>query len=227
MYDDQFQNSEEEREAAQDRIDRIRGGGSPPPAAGRGLGAEADAFGDLEGDAISRVRERSRAARAALEDIEAPSRARTPAGRGARGAAMIAGIVVIGVVVIVVIILAAKLVGGGGGGLSLPFLATDTPTPTVTPTPTETALPTETATPTKEAPALALPPLTCIFQSGEGCYDYCQNPDNAGECDSAKEFIRAQGADPDVWLECLAPGPGPNQGNPQQCLEDAWRANNP
>jgi hypothetical protein len=227
MYDDEYLSGDEEADAARDRIDRIRRGGAAPSPSEQPV--YDDALGDVESDALSRARSRARVAREVLgtEEPEPVGRGRTPATRGRQGLLMILGIVAIGVLVVVVIVLASQFLKGEGGGFTLPFMATDTPTPTATSTPTETPLPTETATPTKEAPKLALPPLTCIFQSGTGCYDYCQDEGNASECDSAKDFVRAQGADPDAWFECLSPGPGPNEGNPQQCLEDAWRAANP
>lgn len=227
MYDDQYRDGSGEREEAESRIDRIRRGAGQAPS------AEPEPVYDdtLDSDALSRARSRAQAARESLSyEEERPGRGRTPASRGRQGIMMIAAIVGAGVVVLVVIVLLIRLLGGGGSGPALPFLATDTPTPTPTPEATETPVPTETPTPTptKEAPStLALPPLTCIFQSGTGCFDYCQNADNASECESAKDFIRAQDADPDVWFECLAPESGPNVGNPQLCLEDAWRAANP
>jgi hypothetical protein len=145
--------------------------------------------------------------------------------RGRQAILVIGGVVAIGVVIVLVLFLISTM--SAGGGISLPFLATATATPTATSTATPVPTETPTATPTKEAPALALPPLTCIFQSGAGCFDYCQQPENEGECNSARDFVTAQGADPAIWLNCIASGPGPNTGNPQKCLEDAWRTNNP
>jgi hypothetical protein len=83
------------------------------------------------------------------------------------------------------------------------------------------------ATPTRVAPSLNLPPLTCIFQSGPGCFDYCADPANQSECQAAYDFVEAQGADSALWISCIAPASGPNVGNPQDCLEQAWRSRNP
>jgi hypothetical protein len=138
---------------------------------------------------------------------------------------MIGGLVAVGILIVVVLVLVAGMVSGGGIGI--PLFATRTPTPTATPLATDTPTPTLTLTPTRTAPNLALPPLTCIFQSGTGCFDYCQEPANLNECNSARDFVRAQGADPEAWFRCLSPGPGPNQGNPQDCLRQAWYAANP
>jgi hypothetical protein len=136
---------------------------------------------------------------------------------------LIGGIVGVGVLIVVIIVLAAGALGGNG--IRLPGMATATPTATATPIATETSIPS--ATPTKQAPNLALPPLTCIYQSGGGCFDYCQQAGNASECNSARSFIEAQGADFDAWMRCVSPGSGPNTGNPQDCLRQAWYSNNP
>jgi hypothetical protein len=223
MSDYEFYGGDEEREAAEDRIRRIREGGGatpePAPSYDDGLG---------ESGAAARARARVDKTRDAIGVGESQPVARSregqkkTGGRGRQAVVVIGGIVAIGVLIVLIIFMIGSLRGGGG----LPFGATKTPTPTATPDSTATPLPTETPTPTREAPStLALPPLTCIFQSGEGCYDYCADSANQSECDSARDFVRAQGADPEFWLECIAPGPGPNEGNPQQCLEDAWRAN--
>jgi hypothetical protein len=216
---------DDEMDAAADRIARIRGGGSAgPPPAGRGE------FEEVDSDALSRARSRARTARQVLgeEELEPRGRAgRAPAGGGTRSRQaiiIIGGVVGLGVILVVVIFLVSRL-GGGGGGFNL--FATDTPTPTFTPTPTETPLPTETPTPTKVAPALNLPPLTCIFQSGAGCFDYCNDPANANECQGARDFVQAQSADPDVFFQCLGTQSGPNSGEAQECLKEAWRAANP
>ncbi len=222
MRDDQFNNSDWEKEEAQRRIDRIRSGGAPQPS-------RADGLDDVDSGVVSPRSSRSRAARAALgmEDEQASrSRATTTragaSGRGRQAMIMIGGLVAIGALVVVILYLVAQL--AGGSGIKLPGFATDTPTPTVTPLPTETPTP----TPTPEPPDLQVPGLlTCYYQSGISCYDYCRDPDNAAECSGAKDFVRAQGADPDVWLNCIAPGPGPNVGDPMECLIDAWYAANP
>lgn len=216
---------EDEAAAAQDRIDRIRRGGSATPA---DVGGAEQGIDDLSGDAVSRARARARTTRAALvgeEPIQARSRAAVsaPAGRGRQAIIVIGGVVGIGVVVLVVVILATQLIGGGGPGLFV--RATATPTPTETPIPSPT--PTETPTPTPKPPDLQLPGLGCYYQSGVSCYDYCQLAENVDECDGAKRFVGAQGADPDVWFQCIAPGPGVVVDNPQQCLIDAWYAAHP
>lgn len=230
MRDDEYYDSEEERKAAEDRIRRIREGGAEPapePSSTFGQGYER-----AELDAVERARARARAARDALDYEPAPrvrpsaqpaGRAPAAPGRGQQALLIIGGVVAAGIVIVVVLLIISMLAGGG----ALPFVATRTPTPTATPTETPTPIATETPTPTRPAPNLALPPLTCIFQSGVSCYEYCQDPGNQAECQSARQFVAAQNADPDVWLSCIAPGPGPNVGNPQACLEEAWRALNP
>ncbi len=228
MRDDDIYESEEERRAAEERIRRIRGEGEPPPSSPLPSSRAFDDSLDAESEAAERVRARARAARAALEPEPSPRarpasrRVSAGGGRSQQGLLIIGGLVLIGIVIVVVLLLVSMLGGG-----TLPFGATATPTSTPTPTETPTPIATETPTPTRPAPNLALPPLTCIFQSGVGCFEYCQSPDNAAECNSAKAFVRAQNADPDLWLSCIAPGPGPNVGNPQACLEDAWRSLNP
>lgn len=226
MGGDPYNDAETERREAEERIRRIREGGAGHPPESGGPGA------DVESEALRRARERARRLREGLEEPvpPTPSRVTPPRPRGGLGRTsqafvVIGGVVAVGVVIVLIIALLASL--SGGRGISLPFLNTATPTATATPTETPTPPATDTPTPTKVAPNLALPPLTCIFQSGIGCYDYCQNPANAAECQSAKAFVQAQNADPDFWLNCIAPGPGPNVGNPQRCLEDAWRKLNP
>ncbi len=230
MGSDQFLRPEDEQDEANRRIEEIRRGGSTS-ASGRAASYEEEAQEGYESEAVSRARGRAAAARARLGlGAEPESRARKPASRagtrsGISALTMIGGLVGLGIVIVIILVLVAQ--AASGGGLAIPLFATKTPTPTPTPPATETPTPTLTLTPTRPAPNLALPPLTCIFQSGTGCFDYCQQPANLSECNSAKDFVRAQGADPDVWLTCLAPGPGPNQGNPQDCLRQAWYAANP
>lgn len=228
MGNDPYYPPNGEEETPEERIRRIREGGAAEPAPQPPVEEE---------PVVSRGRpSRSEQLREELTgrgSQAASSRARTqPAAAGAPGAnrgrqavLVIGGVVAIGVLIVLVIFLIGTM--RGGGGISLPFLATATSTPTATSTATPMPTETPTATATKEAPSLALPPLTCIFQSGVGCFDYCQQAENETECNSARDFVSAQGADPAVWLECIASGPGPNTGNPQKCLEDAWRANNP
>lgn len=216
MGNDQYYDGDEEREAAEDRLRQIRGGGQAP---------DDDAnLGDFESSASSRVRSR---AKSALGQAQTGETRVSQGGRrsSANQALMVVGsFVAVGILIVIVIALLGALRGDGGG---LQLFATKTPTATATPEATSTPLPTETPTPTREAPNLALPPLTCLFQSGTGCFDYCGDPTNKTECDSAKNFIAAQGADPEMWLTCIASGPGANTGNPQDCLEDAWRSKNP
>ncbi len=216
-----YYDSDDEMDAAADRIARIRGGGSAgSPDAGGG------SFDEVDSDALSRARSRARTARQVLGEDEPEPRGRASTGGGSRSRQaiiIIGGVVGVGVILVLVLLLVSTL--GGGGGLHL--FATATPTPTYTPTPTETPIPTETPTPTKPAPALPLPPLTCIFQSGSGCFDYCNDPANTGECNGARDFVQALSADPDVFFQCLGTQPGANTGNAQECLEDAWRAANP
>lgn len=223
--------SDDERDAAEERIRRIRGDQGQQPARPEPE-PRYDAV-DEEPEAISRARGRAQAAREALRDSaagldEPVVRQREPRGRVAAPAAgqrsrqaflIIGGLVVLGVLIVIFLIIFSSFSPGGG------LLAPAAPTVTPSPTPTETPTPTPEPTPTQAAPNLALPPLTCIFQSGVGCFDFCQEPDNQDECQSASSFIGAQDANPDVFFECIAPGPGPNQGNAQDCLEEAWRAN--
>lgn len=202
-----------ESEDAQSRIDRIRGGGSQPAQ------PEQPAYQEPPASPARASRAQPSGAKASAgRSAAAPS-------RGSQAILFIAAIVIVGIVVVGALILFSGALGGGGG---LSIFATETPTPTSTftptPTPTETATPTATATP--EAPRLTLPPLTCIFQSGVGCADYCANAANTAECNSARSFIENQGASFDSWLSCLAPGSGANVGNPQDCLVQAWYARN-
>lgn len=232
MSDNQYNDSEEEAAEARDRINRILRGSA-------GAGAEQPSqtdSGDLLGDseALDRARARLRPSRAGLGAEQYPEQPVEPS-RVSRGAApartqqaliVIGGVVAVGVLLVVVLLLVAPLLSGQGGGITLPFFPTATPTPTITPTATVT--PTITPTATKAAPStLSLPNLTCIYQSGTGCFDYCADAANAAECKAARDFISAQGANPDVWFQCVSPSSGPNVGNPLECLRNAWRANNP
>ncbi len=225
MSNDPNQGGEEEFEAAEDRIAKIRQAGAAQPGSEGGYQQD---LGEPDLEALSRARSRSRTLGGDTGGSAASSRApaRRPAARGNQALILIGGLVGIGILIVVIIVLVGML-GGGAKGFSLPFLSTATPTATATPAATVTPTVTPTATATKVAPNLALPPLTCIFQSGVGCFDYCNDPANKAECDSARAFVQAQGADPEKWLQCIASGPGANTGNPQTCLEDAWRANNP
>jgi hypothetical protein len=229
--------SEEERRAAEERIRRIREGGQAP--AGGSSGAVEPELDDSS-DTLSEARSRVRAARESLEVAEQRTRSGgrgsqrraqpsvAVGGRGRQGILVIGGVVVIGILVVVIIIMLSTLLGGGGS----PLAATATPEPSATaPVTATTAVPTDSSLPTGSStgggPELALPPLACLYQEGVGCFDYCQDAAHEVDCDSARQFVRAQNADPDVWLNCVASEPGPNTGDPQQCLEEAWQANNP
>ncbi len=233
--------SEEERRAAEERIRRIREGGQPP--ADRSSGAAEPGLDDSS-DALSEARSRVRAARESLEVAEQRTRSGgrgsqrraqpsvAAGGRSQQGMLVIGGVVVIGILIVVIIIMMSALLGGGGSPLAAPTTpepsatapSTATPVPTGA-SPTDSSLPTSSST--GGGPELALPPLACLFQEGVGCFDYCQDAAHEVDCDSARQFVRAQNADPDVWLNCVASEPGPNTGDPQQCLEEAWQANNP
>ena len=227
MRDDQFYDDglsqEDSPEAAQDRIARIRGQGGADQSTeyGRGVpagGRASEPEDSVDSPAVARARARGRAVLPAEEPERARPTSRGARGSGARAVLIIGGLFVAGVVIVVAILFASGLVGEGSS-----LFATATPTPTDTPTPTLT--PTATLTPT--VPALALPPLTCIVRSGQGCYDYCQDAAHQAECNAARDFLRTQGVDPDAWFDCASPGSGPNVGDPQVCLEQAWRAANP
>jgi len=230
MGNDPYNPPSGEEETPEERIRRIREGGSAQPPSQPEPAIEEDPI--LSSGRASRSEQlrqeltgRGSQSAASQSGSRISSASTAPSNRGRQAIIVIGGVVAVGVLIVLVLFLISAM--SGGGGVSIPFLATATATPTATNTATPLPTETPTATPTKEAPALALPPLTCIFQSGVGCFDYCQQPANEGECNSARDFVTAQGADPFVWLDCIASGPGPNTGNPQKCLEDAWRANNP
>ncbi len=189
--------------------------------------APADDLDDVDRAVAARAGSRSGRMGGRAEVTPPPRATVRPGGAGKRStqAIVFIGLMVgAGVLIVLVLLLVSGVLGGGNllGGL----FATATPTATATPVATDTPIPTETPIPTITPPALSLPPLTCIFQSGTGCFDYCQQVANQSECNSARDFVRAQKADPDVWFNCLSPGPGPNQGNPQECLRQAWHAVN-
>ncbi len=221
---------EDEQEEAKNRIDEIRkGGGQSQSSSGSQSGSYDDSFDLGESDAVSRARGRAASARARLNnDSRSMGSSRTAdsadSPRSSQALLWIGGFVLAGIVLVLLLVLISPILRGEP--INIPGLATKTPTPTVTPPATETPTATLTLTPTRVAPELALPPLTCIFQSGAGCFDYCQQADNLSECNSAKSFVQAQGADPEVWFKCLSPGTGPNEGNPQDCLRQAWYAAN-
>lgn len=89
-------------------------------------------------------------------------------------------------------------------------------------TPSATGSPGVYIGPTPTAPRLSIPALSCIFSSSEGnCYDYCQNPANKAECDSARAQIEGQGADPDAFFECMRT----DEIDPLTCMKEGWYAN--
>lgn len=224
MSSNQYDDGEQEAADAQDRINRILNGGAAQDAPQQG-GVSDDPLGGAP-----RVELRSRAARSAL-GLDQPAQpqqrmssgGRAPAGRARQAIIVIGGVLVLGVLVVVVLIVAASIASRGGGAapIALPFFSTATPTSTATP------LPTSTPTPTATVPPLALPNLTCLVQTTPGCLDYCQNIDNLKECDQARIQVEGEGADFTAFLKCLEPAPGANTGNPQTCLEAAYRAKNP
>ncbi|GAB4470350.1 MAG: hypothetical protein Kow00124_06470 [Anaerolineae bacterium] len=209
-----------EPEEARERIERIKRGGQQQPQPT----PEPDYYPE-PGPSQPTPPGMSRVGRVPAAEPPGPAPAPEPKpapGRGTQAIMFIAGVVGIGIIVVLALVLLSGVLTGGGP--ALPFGATDTPTPTATFTPTPTPTETPTPTPTPPPPRLSLPPLTCIFQSGTGCFDYCQAAENAQECQAAKDFVAAQGADPDAWFTCLSPGPGANVGNPQECLVQAWYA---
>jgi hypothetical protein len=223
-YDD----SEDEAAEAQNRIDQILGGGGAQNAPQQPQ--PADTYTDDPLGGAPRVELRSRAARSALgldqPEANQPRQrqsqgGRSPAPRAQQAIMVVGGIVVLGIVVVAAIFLLANAAKPGGSPIAIPFLSTATSTPTNTPTPTPTA------TPTPTVPPLQLPNLTCLVTSTTGCLDYCQNIDNLKECDQARDAVETQGADFTAFLKCLEPASGPNTGNPQTCLEDAYRAKHP
>lgn len=220
MGNDDYYRPDDEQEAAQDRIDRIRSGGTrAPEPEPRGRGRVSDDYEPPREEPRARPERRRRS-----EDLDMPEPQLSPT-QGQKAVLLIGGVVLLGILAVIVIIL---LSGGFGDlGLDLPLGATDTPTPTNTPTATPEPTATITPSPTPPPPDLAIPPLTCIFQSGTGCFDYCNDTANQAECTGAANFLQAQGVDSDVFFECLSPGPGANQGNPQECLREGWYAANP
>lgn len=140
---------------------------------------------------------------------------------GRRAGIVIGGLVLAGLLLVGVLMLLASMLGGGGSPLLAPLVPTATATLTLTPT--VTATPTASPTPTPEMPFIPLPPLACLTDERISCYDYCNGADNAEECDESRALLQQYGVDFDYWLRCVAPGPGPNIGDPLDCLEDAWR----
>lgn len=207
-----------ERDAAEERLARIRGGGAAQPPE-----PEPEETHTVQSRAYQRGETRE------ADYVDADD-AEVVAAPGVMGRGPLA---LIGCLVLILLLIGGVLFALNSGALrstSLPFFPTPTATltPTPTPTPTPTVTPTPSPTPTPEVPFLALPPLDCAYGDiGVGCFDYCADPANAEECTDALDFVSAQDADAEYWLNCIAPGPGPNVGNPQVCLEEAWRLLNP
>ncbi|MGF1504349.1 MAG: hypothetical protein ACFB51_04320, partial [Anaerolineae bacterium] len=221
--------SDEDRKEAEDRIARIRGGGQGAPAGGRDdVSDDYDDYDDSTSDALSRARSRADplrgpsrgGSRAERSQPAAPPPGRTAARRGPNAIVVVGGVVGLGLIIVLAILLVGQLAGGSS---ILPLGPTETPTPTATPTPVP---PTETptATPTPDIPPLYAPPLTCIFQSGIGCFDYCNDAENAGECEAAADFLEAQGVDAEQFFICLGTEPGANIGTTLVCLDEGWLA---
>jgi len=192
--------SEDEHDAAEDRIDAIRHGGSAPPP-----------------QPAPRARVEMDSGRA----MPAPR----PGGVRNQALMMVGGLVLLGLVLVGAIVLLAGIFSGRG--VSLPFLATATPTATITPTPTETPTSTPTNTPTPTVPPIPVPALACLFDNSVSCFDYCQQTANVTECQAARTFMDQQGVDVDTWWMCIAPGAGQPEGKPLECAEKAWRAAHP
>lgn len=202
-----------ERDAAEDRIDRIRGRreGQRPAR------PDPDDLGGFDDDTDYA---RPRAERAVFTDDSdiyvVEDEAAAPSSPMGGAFLLIGGLVIFGVAMVLLLMLFR------GGSLSsiLPVgptaTFTMTPTPTLTPTPTFT--PTPAATPTPEVPFLPLPPLACAYNATD-CAVYCQDAANAQECADSRAFVESEGADFDYWLSCLSEG----LGDPQTCMEEAWR----
>jgi hypothetical protein len=133
----------------------------------------------------------------------------------------IGGLVGVGILIVIIIVVTARALGRATN-VTVPGLSTETPAVTGSPALTSTS-----AAPTRTVPQLFLPSLNCIFQAGGGCSDFCAQPANASTCEGAKTFVEQQGVKWDFWLACVSPAPGPNTGDPQQCMRDGWLANNP
>lgn len=226
---DEYLNPDDEQDEAQRRIDQImRGGGAAPLPPNRvEIEPVAD---DYETDAVLRARGRAQETRARLGlatdgSSDVSRRASSTIGglpRPTQQALIwIGGLVGVGILIVVIIVVTARALGRGNN-VNLPGLSTSTPAGTETLAVTST-----TAAPTRAVPQLFLPSLNCIFQAGGGCSDYCAQPANVSVCDGAKTFVEQQGVKWDFWLSCVSPGPGPNTGDPQQCMRDGWLANNP
>jgi hypothetical protein len=211
MSDQYSNNPDDEREAAEDRIRRIRdGGGEAPPEPEpqpRGRARLDDDY--VEDEPIRPRADAVRSARRAEDEVER------------RRAFGLVGAMV-GVVLVVALLLVILWAVFTPGGLSLPIFATATPTPTPIPTatPTPTPTPTPTVTPTPTLPVLSVPSLECAFDPSISCADYCAEPANVDICEEARAVIIEQNADADYWFECVSSGTG----EPRTCMEEAWRA---
>lgn len=202
---DPYSYSDDEREAAEDRIRRIREGGGEPPAQPQQGRARLDDYDEPIRPRADPVRSVQR-----VEDQVERRRAFGLIG------AMVGVILVVGLLLVVLWVIFTP------GGLSLPIFATETPTPTPIPTatPTPTPSPTPTVTPTPTLPVLSVPSLECAFDASISCLDYCAEPANADACEEARAVIIRQNADADFWFECVSS----STGDPRTCMEEAWRA---
>lgn len=223
MVDDENVFSEDdprdERRAAEDRIDRIRGrneSAAPPPP-----------LEELDQPRDDTVVSRARIERTVYADdsevFVTEEEAFVPDYAGVAPSRiaflLIGALVLFG---IAVVLLLFWLQGTQPGGMPALF-GGPTPTMTLTPTPeatlTPTTPPTLTPTSTPEAPFLPLPPLACAYEAGTSCVVYCQDPANQTACANSRTFVESQGADFDYWLSCVSEGTA----DPQTCMEEAWR----
>jgi hypothetical protein len=228
---DPYNNPDNEADAADRRIENIVGGGRSAP---RKPAPEpepiADFEDDYENDSVARARSRANSARSRLGRSEPPpakakGRSTSLGGqtgmmRNQKALLFIAALVGAGILVVLIIVFVAGMFNKGAGNI----FSGPTATPTVTETPQATPTPTKTPPTTLSVPTL----LTCIRPGATmGCTDFCQQAANAAECNSARSFITAQDADANFWFQCVSPGPGANQGDPYECLVEAWHKANP
>jgi hypothetical protein len=213
----------DEARQAQDRIDHIRQGGKPQ------LVDDGAAFESYDNPHIAQARSRAQGVRLTVAESSGAvvRRKRAQSGLQPGGMRSLAVPYIAGHLVIVALLAGIYLTEKwSGGNLSWPLpsqpTAAETPTPTIEPTPTVI----EASPPTHEVlHNLAYPPLDCLH-TRPGCYDFFKDPDNRLIYASAREFLSSQRVDPDTWFNCVAPGPGAPIGDPQMCLEEAWRAAN-
>ena len=227
---DQYLNPDDEQDEAQRRIDNIIHGGGTAPLTPSRVDVE-PIEDDYETDAVQRARGRAQETRARL-GLATDGESRASTGRRMtrseggiarptqQALLWIGGLVGVGILIVIIIVVTAQALGRSNN-VDLPGAATD-PAITQTPAVTNTS-----AAPTRAVPQLFLPSLNCIFQAGGGCSDFCAQPANVSTCEGAKTFVEQQGVKWDFWLKCVSPAPGPNTGDPQQCMRDGWLANNP